>query len=85
MSNYVLIVTYWPKNCSYADASGAGKDVYEFVSLRYGWIVWSFAFIYNVQLLLFLMIVVVVAVVMGDIGVVTTLGSRMGSDFFKTK
>jgi hypothetical protein len=29
----MLICSSLPENCSYADASGAGKDVYEYVSL----------------------------------------------------
>jgi hypothetical protein len=36
MFSNMLIVSSLPENCSYADASGAGKDVYEFVSLSDG-------------------------------------------------
>lgn len=42
-----------PKNCSYADASGAGKDVYEFVSWEIAELCDHFAFTNGSQLLLF--------------------------------
>lgn len=34
MFSNMLIFSYFLEKCSYADASGAGKDVYEFVSLK---------------------------------------------------
>ena len=45
MSSSMLIVYSLPENCSYADASGAGNDVYEFVSLCDDWTLWLYAFL----------------------------------------
>lgn len=40
----MLILSSLPENCSYADASGAGNDVYEYVSLSDSWAFWLYAF-----------------------------------------